>query len=335
MKRSGPDTTATSLTRRSLTMGLAAASLCASLPASAATDWPNRTVTVIVPFPAGGNTDTMARLLAEYMGRKFGQTFIIDNRPAAGGTLATGQLAKTKPDGYNLMFGSAAQLIILPMLQKVTYDSAKDLAPLSIFGTGPFILGVKQSLPVDSLKDLIAYAKANPGKLNVASAGTGSIGHLSAALFAKRAGIDIVPIPYKGGGPAIAALVAGEVDMYFGNASELLQFSTGGRLKLLAVSSLTSIPQLPDVPPVASLYPGFKTSSWNGLIGPLGMAPELSEKIIAATVEASKDPTIVQRLQTLGIEPTGSTAAEFLSILNAERVLYREGVDAAGLKMEL
>lgn len=326
---------ASTFTRRAMSVGaVALVAFASALPAAAATDWPNKTVTIVVPFPAGGNTDTMARLLAENLSRKLGQTFIVDNRPAAGGTLATGQIAKAKPDGYTLMFGSAGQLIILPMLQKVSYDSTKDLAPLSIFGTGPFILGVKQSIPADNVKDLIAYAKSNPGKLNVASAGTGSIGHLSAALFAKRAGIDIVPVPYRGGGPAIAALVAGEVDMYFGNASELLQYSTGGRLKLLAVSSPQALKQLPDVPPVASIFPGFKTSSWNGLIGPVGMPKDLTDKIVQSTIEASKDPAIMQRLASLGIEPTGSTAAEFAAIVEEERKLYREAVDAAGLKME-
>lgn len=322
------------VTKRALLGGLAGLAIAVAAPASAATDWPNKTVTIVVPFSAGGNTDTMARLLAEHMSKKLGQTFIVDNRPAAGGTLATGQVAKSKPDGYTLMFGSAGQLVILPMLQKVSYDSAKDLAPLSIFGTGPFILGVKQSIPVNDVKELIDYAKKNPGKLNVASAGTGSIGHLTAALFAKRAGIDIVPIPYKGGGPAIAALVAGEVDMYFGNASELLQYSTGGRLKLLAVSAPNPLKQLPTVPTVASLFPGFKTSSWNGLIAPVGLPKDVADKIVASTIEASKDPAIVERLTTLGIEPTGSNADEFAKIVQEERALYREAVDAAGLKME-
>jgi tripartite-type tricarboxylate transporter receptor subunit TctC len=255
------------LTRRAMVLGsaaLAAASLSVTSPASAATDWPTKTVTIVVPFPAGGNTDTMARLLAENLSKKLGQTFIVDNRPAAGGTLATGQVAKAKPDGYTLMFGSAGQLIILPMLQKVSYDSTKDLAPLSIFGTGPFILGVKTSIPANSL----------------------------------------------------------------------LQYSTGGRLKLLAVSLPEPLKQLPDVPAVASIFPGFKTSSWNGLIGPVGMPKDLADKIVQVTIEASKDPTIIERLTTLGIAPTGSTAEEFATIVAEERTLYREAVDAAGLKME-
>ncbi|MBX9740624.1 MAG: tripartite tricarboxylate transporter substrate binding protein, partial [Beijerinckiaceae bacterium] len=251
-----------------------------------------------------------------------------------GGTIATAQLAKSKPDGYTLMFGSAGQTTILPMVQKVTYDPVKELMPLSIFGTGPFILGAKNDLPAKSLKELIAYAKANPGKLNIATPNPGSISHLSATLFAKRAGIDLVQVPYKGGGPAVAALIGGEVDLYFGNASELLQYSSGGRLRLFAVSSLEPIKQIPDVPPVASVFPGFKTSSWNGLIAPAGLPKDIADKIVAATIEASKQPAVVTRLTSLGIEPTGSTMQEFTEIVAAERPLYREAVDAAGLKME-
>ena len=320
------------LTKRELMIGMAAATAAASAPALAATDWPNKTVTIVVPFPPGGNTDTMGRLLAEYLSKKFGQTFIVDNRATAGGTLATAQIAKAKPDGYELMFGSAGQMVILPMVQNVTYDGKKDLMPLSIFGTGPFVLGSTLKLPAKNLKELIAYAKANPGKLNIATPNPGSISHLSATLFAKRAGIDLVQVPYKGGGPAIAALISGEVDLYFGNASELLQYSSGGRLRLLAVSSEKPIKQLPDVPPVASLFPGFKTSSWNGLFGPTGIPKEVADKIEAATIEASKDPAIVKRLESLGIDPTGSTQAQFAAIVDAERPLYREAVDAAGLK---
>ena len=184
------------------------------------------------------------------------------------------------------------------------------------------------------MPELIAYAKAHPGKLNVASAGNGSIGHLTAALFAKRAGIDIVPIPYKGGGPAIAALVAGETDIYFGNASELLQFVTTDRIKLIAVSTPERLAQIPDVPPVASIFPGFSTSSWNGLLGPVGLPAEVTDKIVKVTAEAARDPVLAERLNSLGIKPIGSTPEDFAAIVAAERPVYREAVDAAGLKME-
>ena len=303
-------------------------------PGAQAQTWPERPVTVLVPFPAGGNTDTMARLLADRLQTRLGQPFVVENRPAGGGIVAAGQVARAKPDGYTLIFASAGQNVILPMLYKVNYDPVKDLVPISIFGTGAFILGAKKDAPFNTMPELIAYAKAHPGKLNVASAGNGSIGHLTAALFAKRANIDMVPVPYKGGGPAIAALVAGETDLYFGNASELLQFITTDRIKLISVSTPERLPQIPDIPPVASLFPGFSTSSWNGILGPVGLPTEVTRKLVKETSDAARDPVLAERLNSLGIKPFGSTPEDFAAIVAAERPVYREAVDAAGLKME-
>lgn len=314
------------------------AATAASLPATTsahAQTWPNAPVTLVVPFPAGGNTDTMARLLADRLQTKLGAPFVVENRPAGGGIVAAGQVARATPDGYTLIFAAAGQNIIIPMLQKVNFDPQKDLVPVSIFGTGAFILGAKQETPFSTLQEMIAYAKANPGKLNVASAGTGSIGHLSAALLGKRAGIQFVAVPYRGGGPAIAALVAGETDLYFGNASELLQFADSGRIKLLAVSTSEKLPQIPDVPTVAATFPGFSTSSWNGILAPAGLPGAVTEALVAGVRDAVCDPAIATRLLSLGIRPVGNTPAEFAAIIASERVSYREAVEAAGLKMEL
>ena len=322
-------------TRRKLAvLGLASLMAIGLAPMAKAQTWPERPVTLLVPFPAGGNTDTMARLLAERLQTRLGQPFVVENRPAGGGIVAAGQVARAKPDGYTLIFASAGQNIILPMLYKVNYDPVKDLVPISIFGTGAFILGAKKDSPFNTMPELIAYAKAHPGKLNVASAGNGSIGHLTAALFAKRANIDMVPVPYKGGGPAIAALVAGETDLYFGNASELLQFITTDRIKLISVSTPERLPQIPDIPPVASLFPGFSTSSWNGILGPVGLPAEVTRKLVKETADAARDPVLAERLNSLGIKPFGSTPEDFAAIVAAERPVYREAVDAAGLKME-
>jgi tripartite-type tricarboxylate transporter receptor subunit TctC len=323
------------LTRRGVMSLLGATIAGAYATPVRAQTWPDRPVTLVVPFPAGGNTDTMARLLAERLKQKLGGAFVVDNRPNGGGVVAAGQVARATPDGYTFIFASAGQNIIIPMLQKVNYDPEKDLLPVSIFGTGAFILGAKKEAPFNTLPELVAYAKANPGKLDVASAGNGSIGHLSAALLAKRAGIQVVSVPYRGGGPAIAALVAGETDLYFGNASELLQFADSGRIKLIAVSTPEKLPQLPDIPTVASFYPGFSTSSWNGLLAPPGVPKEITDKLVQAVKEAAADPVISSRLTNLGIKPIGNQPAEFADIIAKERVTYREAVDAAGLKMEL
>lgn len=300
--------------------------------ASAATDWPTKPVTMLVPFPPGGFTDMMARMLADSLTRKFGQTFIVDNRPGAGGALAAGQLARAKADGYTLMFGSAGQLIVVPMMQKVSYDPDRSIVPISIFGVGPMVLGVRQGIPVTDLTSLIAYAKANPGKLNVSSGGPGTIGHLTAVLFAKRAGLDVVMVPYKGGGQNVNALLSGEADMYFGNASELVQQKS--RLTLLATSTASRIPSLPDVPTVDSMFPGFELAAWNGLLGPAGLPDEVMSKIEKAAIEAAREPLVVERLVTLGILPAGSTAAELAATIAKEKLTYREALDAAGIVQE-
>lgn len=302
-------------------------------PAARAQEWPPSLVTIVVPFPAGGNTDTMARLAADYLAKATGQGFVVQNRPTGGGVVATAQMAREEPDGKTIFFASAGQIIISPMTQKVTYDAEKDLVPVSIFGTGPFILGVRSTLPVANLQEFITFAKGYKDKLNVASAGVGAIGHLSAALFGKRAGVELVFVPYKGGGPAMLGLVAHEVDMYFGNASELLQHVDGGRIKLLGVSSEKRIAQIPDVPPLADTFPGFKTSSWNGFFVPSATPPAMVAKMEQLIIAAVKDKSIRERLEALGIEPVGNTAKEFAAVIAADRPFYREAVDAAGLKM--
>jgi tripartite-type tricarboxylate transporter receptor subunit TctC len=320
-----------SLTRRLFVAAACVAGLGAFAPQAMAQQWPTRPVTIVVPFPAGGNTDTMARLSADFLTRTLGQNFVVENRPTAGGVVASAQVARSDPDGTTLFFASAGQLIILPLMQKVNYEPDKDFIPVSIFGTGPFILGVRSNLPVKTMPELIAYAKGHKDKLNVASAGQGSIGHLSAALFGKRAGLDFVFVPYKGGGPAMQALLNHETDIYFGNASELLQHIDGGRIRVLGVSSEKPLAQIPNVPPVATLFPGFKTSSWNGFFVPAGTPAAIVTRLEQAVAAATKDPTIRSRLEALGIEPIGNTSKEFAAVIEADKPTYREAVEAAGL----
>jgi len=332
MKLIGPRSNwAASMTRRLL---LSAACLAAAGAAAApanAQEWPSRPVTIVVPFPAGGNTDTMARLAADYLSRNLGQNFIVENRPTGGGIVASTQIARATPDGSTLFFASAGQLIIQPLMQKVSYDPDKDFIPVSIFGTGPFILGVRSTLPVKTMPELIDFAKSQKDRLNVSSAGISSIGHLSAALFGKRAGIGFVFVPYKGGAPAMQALLNHETDIYFGNASELLQHIQGGRIRVLGVSAEKPLPQIPDVPPVATLYPGFKTSSWNGFFVTGGTPPAIVARLEKSVMNAVKDPTIRKRLEALGINPVGNSSKEFAETIAADKPLYREAVEAAGL----
>lgn len=319
------------LTRRLMLTAACVVGLGAVATPASAQQWPTRPVTIVVPFPAGGNTDTMARLAADYLTRTLGQTFIVENRPTGGGIVATTQIARGETDGSNIFFASAGQLIIQPLMQKVNYDPDKDFTPVSIFGTGPFILGIRSNLPAKSMQELIAYAKGHKDNLNVASAGPSSIGHLSAALFGKKAGLEFVFVPYKGGGPAMQALLNHETDIYFGNASELLQHIEGGRIRVLGVSSDKPMAQIPNVPPVASLFPGFRTSSWNGFFVTAGTPQAIVTRLERAAAAAAKDPTIRSRLEALGIEPVGNTSKEFAAIIEADKPTYREAVEAAGL----
>jgi tripartite-type tricarboxylate transporter receptor subunit TctC len=300
-------------------------------PASAA-DWPTRPITVVVPYAAGGNTDMMARLATRRLAERLGQPFVIENRPGGAGSIGAIGVARAEPNGYTLMFGASTQIINVPSLQKVSYDPDKDFVPVSIFGAGPYLLGIKSSLPAKTLREFVAYAKRNPGLLNYASAGHGGNVHLNTALFLARAGLDIVHVPYKSGAPAMSGLVAGEVEMYFGNASELIQHAASDRVRLLAVSTAQPLRQLPDVPTVAALYPGFDTSSWNGFFAPAGTPQAIIDLLVKEVIDAAKDPQIIERLEQLAIVPLGTTQAEFVEIIERSKISNRDAMKAAGLK---
>ncbi|MGB7834169.1 MAG: tripartite tricarboxylate transporter substrate binding protein [Xanthobacteraceae bacterium] len=236
--------------------------------AAQAGDWPTRPITAVVPYAAGGNTDTMARIASERLTAVLGQPVIVENVAGASGAIGATRVAQAAPDGNTLLFASASQIIIAPLVQKTHYDPQKDFVPVSIVGAGPYILGVKASLPANTFQEFIAYARNNPGKLNYASAGPGGIIHLTTALLASRAGIQMTHVPYKSGAPALNGLLTGEVDLYFGNASELLQQAASGRVRLLAVSSAARLKQLPDCRRSASSIPAFSSPRGTGFLLP-------------------------------------------------------------------
>lgn len=314
-------------------LALFALSTARGAPAHAA-DWPQRPVTVVVPYAPGGNTDTMARLVCERLTAKLGRPFIIENMAGASGAIGAARVASAAPDGYTVIFASAAQIIITPMVQKTSYDPQRDFAPVSIFGAGPYILGVKAGLPVSTLQEFVAYAKAHPGQLNYASAGQGGIIHLTTSLFAAKAGIKLTHVPYKSGAPALNGLMAGEIDIYFGNASELLQQAASGRVKLLAVSSPKRLAQIPDVPTVSELYPDFQVASWNGFLAPAGTPGAIVDLLARETRAAAEDPAIAAKLRQIGIEPSGADPKEFDQTIRQERIFYRTAGETAGLHME-
>jgi tripartite-type tricarboxylate transporter receptor subunit TctC len=301
-----------------------------SLPGQAA-DWPIRPVTVIVPLAAGGNTDMMARLAAQHLTDKLGQTFIVENRPSAGGAIATAQVAAAPPDGYTLLFTPSSMLLLTPLLQKLSFDPGKQLVPVTNVGTGAQVIAIKRELPARTLPEFLAYARAHPGTLNFAVAGTQNISHLAPVLLFARAGVNLVMVPAKGEAQAIADLISGQVDLYFGNASQLLPHAGSDRIRLLAVGTAQRIAAAPDLPTVAETFPGLVFSSWNGLVVPAGTPDETVDGIRREIIALSRSPEVARRLTKLGIVPGGQSKEEVAATFASDREMFVAAVKAAGI----
>jgi tripartite-type tricarboxylate transporter receptor subunit TctC len=308
---------------------IAFVALVATSRAAFCETWPARPVTVIVPFPPGGNTDLMARLLSQKLSGKFGQPFIVDNRVGASGLIGARDVARASPDGYTLMFCAFQQMSVLPVIEKANYDPETDFTYISIFGDGPFVLAVNRSVPVTNLQEFIEYSKKHPGELSYASGGVFSGAHLVPALFFSRAGIELNHVPYRGGGPAIADFLGDHVQVYFGNASELIPIATNPGIRILATSTLKRMPQLPDVPTISEIIPGFAFTSWNGLLAPAGIPDEVRQKLEQATIDAARDPQVIKTLSDVGISAVGDTSAEFRSRVAQEAPLLGDAIKAA------
>ena len=300
-----------------------------SAPAQSQTDWPTKTVTVVVPFAAGGNTDVMARMASKHLSEALKQTFVVENRVGAAGAIAATFVAQAAPDGYTLLFGAAPQIAVVPKIQPVKYDPHKDLAPVSVFGTGPFILAINAATPAKTMREYVAWAKARKG--NYGSGGTGSIGHLSGALFVARAGIDALHVPFSGGAPAVSALLGGQIDMYFGNASELIPQAQAGKLRILGVATDKRMQQLPDVPTISELFPNFSLNSWNGFLAPARTPQAIVDKLAKYAIAAARDPANVAQLTKLGIEANGTTPQEFVAQIAREQPQFDAAIKAANL----
>jgi tripartite-type tricarboxylate transporter receptor subunit TctC len=311
------------LSTAAMSMGLGTAARAAS--------WPARPVSIIVPYVAGGTSDMMARLCAQFMTEKLGKTFIVENRAGGSGVPAATVTATADRDGCTVLFGPPAPIVTVPMLQKVSYNT-ESFAPINIFASYPFLLGIKASLPVQSLQELIAYMKAHPGKLNYSSAGFGSISHLVGALFASQADIKVVHVPYKGAAPATTALMTGEVDFYFGGSSELIpHMSSTDKIRIIATSGTKRLANLPDLPAVGELISGFALETWNGFVGPRGIPEPIVNQFAEAIRDAAMSPTIKERLQSLAIYPVESTPAEFAKTIASDKAFYQAALKAAGM----
>jgi tripartite-type tricarboxylate transporter receptor subunit TctC len=300
-----------------------------------AAEWPTHTVTVVVPYAAGGNTDVIARLAAEHLQKAFGQPFIVTNRTGANGAIAARMVARAEPDGYTLMIAAAPQMVVLPALQKLDFDTVKDFTPIKNIATNPFVLVVSRSVPGQTLPEIIAYARANGGKLTYASSGVGSIAHLSGAMFFKAINAEATHIPYQGNGPALNDVIAGRVSMIFANLSEALAQSTSPNIKIIAVTSKTRVAQLPDTPTVAeSGIENFETTTWNGLVGPAGIPEEITKRVAASLADHLRQPAVTTQFETLGVEPDVGSSADFAARIGHDLPLWAKAVDSAGLKQQ-
>jgi tripartite-type tricarboxylate transporter receptor subunit TctC len=302
------------ISRRSFTGGMLAGALAGSFSRRAgAADWPNRPIKLIVPFAPGGNTDGISRVLGQYLGDKLGASFVVENRVGAGGAIAVDSVVRAAPDGYTMMMVALPQIAILPMLQSVSYDPAKDLAPICNVASNPFCLVANPQFEPKTIQELVAYVKARPGQVAYASGGSGSLSHLTMLLFLQRAGLDMVHVPYKGGSLAITDVIGNQVPMYFGNLSEALpNVGAGKPLRALAVSGSKRAAQLPEVPTIAEIgFPGFVAETWNGLVAPAKTPEAIIARVAAEAQAAVKDPEILKRFDSYGVEPVGSSPAEF------------------------
>ncbi|PUE42002.1 tripartite tricarboxylate transporter substrate binding protein [Limnohabitans sp. Hippo3] len=316
-------------------------SLCASAlvllvwGGAQAQNYPTKPVRLIVPFPAGGATDLFARTLSQKLSEKMGASLVVENRPGAGGTLGSDLAAKASPDGYTLLLSTSSTHSIGPNLNpRMPYDAVKDFTPISQVGNAPSIMLVPNSSPAKTVKEWIDYAKKNPGRLNYASSGNGTIVQLSAELFKAQADLFVVHIPYKGTALAIPDLVSGKVDVLFDSLPTGLPHVRDGRLRALGVTSLKPTALAPGVQPIAEVLPGYESNTWFGLFGPKGLPPEVVSRVNAAANQVLQDPEVIDKLQRLGIEPVGGTPAQFSAMLAKESAKWKKIITERKITLE-
>ncbi len=300
-----------------------------------ATNFPAKPIRIIVPFPAGGTADILPRVLGEKLTTRFGQTVLVENRAGAAGNIGAETVFKSEPDGYTLLSAPPPPLVINPSLYaKLAFDPAQ-FVPVAVIAAVPNVLLVHPKVPANTIQEFIAYAKANPDKLNYASQGSGTTSHLTAELFKSMAGVRITHIPYKGTAPALTDLLAGQVDMMFDNLGVSLQHVRSGKLKALALGSLKRIPALPNVPTVAeSGLPGFVAVTWFGVVAPPKTPADIAAKLSAAIAETLKNPDVVRRLQDLSAEPVGNTPVEMAAFMKEEVERWRRVIQSANVKVD-
>lgn len=305
-------------------------------PSALAQAFPSKPITLVVPFPAGGALDAVARPMAEGMRKTLGQPVVVENVAGAGGTIGTGNVARAMPDGYTILLGSVAtHAIAAGIYPKLSYDPVAGFAPITQLTRGPLVLAAGPQVKAGSVGELVAAAKASPGTINYASTGNGTALHVAGELFKSAAGINVQHVPYRGGGQAMTALMAGEVSYIIGNTQLVMPLIAGGKIKALAVTGDRRLAALPDVPTFAQAgTPGVDVVTWFGLFAPAGTPPEIVQQLNAAATAALKSDAVKQSLATMGDEPVGSSVADFTPFVKAEHQRWVQITRSAGIKVD-
>jgi tripartite-type tricarboxylate transporter receptor subunit TctC len=322
------------LRRRAFLQLAAGAVLSGSAGRAAAQGYPARPVRIIVGVAAGGANDTIARLMAQWLSERLGQQFVVENRPGAGGSLSAEVVASAPPDGYTLLFVTSANAIDASLYDKPSFNFIRDIAPVASILRGPLVMEVNPSFPAQTVPDFIAYAKAHPGALNMASAGNGNTTHVVGELFMMMTGISLVHVPYRGGAPALTDLLAGRVQVYFDGISGSLASIRAGKVRALAVTTARRAEVLPDVPSIAEFVPGYDASGWYGIGAPRGISAEIADRLNSAVNAALADPQFRTRLTGLGYSPQPSSSAEFGNFIAEETEKWRRVIKFAGIKLD-
>jgi tripartite-type tricarboxylate transporter receptor subunit TctC len=308
----------------SLLLAVATLGCAAAWAQSPPSTFPNKPVRLVVPFPAGGATDLFARVLSTKLGERLGQAVVVDNKPGAGGTIGSDLVAKAAPDGYTLLLATTSTHSVGPVLNpRLPYDTVRDFSPIAHVGNAPSIMLVPNGSPARNVQEWIAHARQNPGKLNYASSGNGTIVHLTAELFKAQAGLFLLHIPYKGTALAIPDLASGQLDVLFDSLPTGLPHVRDGRLRALGVTSLKRTPLAPELPAIAETLPGFESNTWFGLYGPKSLPPELVARLNDAANQALADADARERLARLGIEPVGGTPEQFARMVAADLTKWK------------
>jgi tripartite-type tricarboxylate transporter receptor subunit TctC len=304
--------------------------------AAAAQSWPDKTVTLVVPFPPGGSTDQVARAVAPLLTEKFKQSFLVDNKAGATGTIGATFVKRAAPDGATFLVTSLGPLVIVPHLVKgLQYDALKDFDHITVAVQSPNVLVVHPNSPLKSLADVVAYNKANPGKMTFASAGNGSSDHLTAELFWQQVGTKGIHVPYKGGAPAHTDLMGGQVEASFQNVNSVLQYIKGGKMRALAVTSDKRSPVLPDVPTMAEAgVPNVVVTSWQAIVAPKGLPAEVRQKAHDAFAEALNSPKVKEQFTSIGFEMVTNTPAEFAAFQQKEYAKWKQVIEAGKISIE-